>query len=269
MLIKYYTFIMIKGWYEIKRDIFSIIALYLDGRDGTRCAAVSKNWRKYVLDSQNKDLHFRMKMHYVRIYNNKSFQKCISPNMLKECTAREYNHVLDYIFWYRYGVNWRYFIKIDGINNNNSIFNMFGYVENGRDQRARILLDSETNDIILINDFYGNFTWHQDELKKFESHVNHLYDINKNLLPGLFEWRFIGFSLGNDYREYHVSECNVFHRGSCILFRFKTNGILIQDSIRAILNSWRIPPAEIGGNIRPKRKEEKILEFLKTSRIKI
>jgi hypothetical protein len=245
-------------WGSLPKDIFFMISLYLDGRDGVSCQRVNKHWYACVAQSKCKKLRYNMNMHYVRVEKIEDLPRTLCQNKLMKLSQTFASSMLTNILWWKYQFNPYLMDKMLGNSNvlqrsmTHKLFKMedFVYRLGYRGENQNYMRDTKTDNIMIVNDFYGGFD-NPERFSKYEKMVANFREFQERF-PGLFEWKLVKFPFDSSDFEF---ACARVHRGCCIQVIFKTQGVEYQGDIRSYLKRWELPP-EYDNSFNKRKRED-------------
>lgn len=197
---------------DINQNLFSLISVYLDGRDAAVLSLVCKHLYQCV--SRHCSLMVLKNYHIIllKTEDNDSFLECITREHVKRISDYDATRLIASICWF----NNKFSMK--GFFNDKFMPAILPGVEKYEGWRP---FKSSTGDCIYVNDFYFGIYWNDSntELERIAK-ISNAYEA---ALPGTFKWRLIQKPAGA-CDMYSIDE-SPFHRSFSIVWVFKS-GIL-------------------------------------------
>jgi len=150
------------------RDIFNLIAVHFDGRDASRCRAVSRTWKRWVDD--NALLSWKRRVHLVILNDIDQLETTISNgDTLTSISLEEADMWVENILWFNYRENVHAFeceealeFPKDRISINFVNCFLLDHAKSpysvGGEGASGFLQNQITKEMIYVDNYYGCFT---------------------------------------------------------------------------------------------------------------
>ncbi len=188
--------------------------LALDGKGAALCRRVCKDW-KHKIEKIERFVRY-MYLHYVKIEDDKDFEKELSEHKLKDLVPSRMMSRLDNILYEQHKFNPHVSGVVIGTGHwgdeNDYVRPQEIAVEFGwHGESSRSYVEAPTGDIVVINDYYSDIPNYET------SHVDGMHVLQNEIFPGTFTWKLIETIRGKSNWLFDQER----HRGSCFYLRYK------------------------------------------------